>query len=135
MSTDTLTKDDRRTLQTAAYGVVALLSASDPGWISSTKIGTAAGNALRTATGLVGHALNDKPEPQLKAKTLAGVADLVFPALTSSMHILAEKAPAETENFRRTIGTAVAAAEQHRNGRPHPVGAELIRKITVALDS
>ncbi|MCU1642047.1 MAG: hypothetical protein JWN03_2322 [Nocardia sp.] len=133
MSTDILSKDDRRTLQTAAYGVVALLAAGDPGLISSTRIGTAAGNALRTATGLVGHALNHNPRPRLKAHTVAGVADIVLPALTSSINILTTKAPAEADNFRRTITTAIAAAEQHHSARPHPASAELIRKITAAL--
>ncbi|MRH88201.1 hypothetical protein GFY24_12235 [Nocardia sp. SYP-A9097] len=135
MSTITLSKADTRTLQTAAYGVVTLLAAADPGMISSTRISTSAANALRTATGLVGHALNDKPKPNLKAATLAGVADLVFPALTESIRLLTEKSPTEAENFRRTIATAIATAAQTRGGRPHPTTAELIRKINSALAS
>ncbi|MFF2556583.1 hypothetical protein ACFVUS_36635 [Nocardia sp. NPDC058058] len=133
MSTITLSKDDARTLQTAAYGVVTLLAAADPGVIASTKASVAAAQALRTATGLVGHALNDKPKPNVKAGTLEGVAQLVFPALTASVRLLEEKAPVEAENFRRTIATAVAAAGQTRAGRPHPATAELIREIDSAL--
>lgn len=133
MSTITLTENDARTLQTAAYGVVTLLAAAEPGMLSSTRVSTAAAQALRTATGLVGHALNDKPKPNLKAATLAGVAELVFPALIASVELLTEKSPTEAENFRRTIATAIAAAEQTRGGRPHPTTAELVRKINSAL--
>ncbi|MFD0365326.1 hypothetical protein ACFQZZ_28155 [Nocardia sp. GCM10030253] len=132
----TLTTDDRRTLQTAAYGVVTLLAAGDPTVIASTKASTAAGNALRTATGLVGHVLNDKPRGlPLKGRTLADIADIVFPALTSSIEILNSKAPEEIDNFRRTIDTAVLAAEQSQGARPRAAGSELIRKINAALDN
>ncbi|WP_067541208.1 hypothetical protein [Nocardia crassostreae] len=128
----TLTQDERNTLQTAAYGVVTLLAAADRG--KAGAVSTATVVALNAATGVVGHIINDmKAKPNLKGRTVADIADSVLPALTASVGILEAKEPAEAENFRRTIGTAVSAAEQVHGGRPHPAAAELIRKINSAL--
>ncbi|WP_067541212.1 hypothetical protein [Nocardia crassostreae] len=135
MSTITLSKDDQHTLQTAAYGVVALLTAGDTGIAMSARIGSAAGNVVRTATGLVGHVLNDKrPKPYLKGRTIADIADVVLPAVTDSLRILEANAPAEVDNFRRTIATAVEAAEYCLGGQPNPAAAEIMRKIAGALE-
>ncbi|MFC9999097.1 hypothetical protein [Nocardia sp. NPDC127526] len=134
MNTVTLSKDDQHTLQTAAFGVVALLAAGDTEWTMSARIGAAAGNVLRTATGLVGHVLNDKrPQPYLKGRTIAAIADVVLPAITASVRILEVRAPGEVENFRRTIATAIEAADYCLEGRANPAATEIMRKIAGAL--
>ncbi|MFC9999093.1 hypothetical protein [Nocardia sp. NPDC127526] len=132
MSTITLSLDDQRTVQTAAHGVVTLLACADRGRAGAISMAAAA--ALTSATGLVGHVVNDKKaKPNVKGRTVADIADVVLPALTASVRILETEAPQEVGNFRGTIATAISAAEQVYGGRPHPAAAELIRKINGAL--
>ncbi|SOB88511.1 hypothetical protein [Streptomyces sp. 1331.2] len=130
----TLTADDKLTLQTAAHGVAVLMAASDPGAISSTKAGMAAGKALTAATGLVGRVLAEKPKGlKFNGKSTADIADQVFDAILRSLVLLAAEAPEETDNFRATLTTAVHAAQQARPGA-NPAQAAMADKITDLLD-
>lgn len=135
IASSVLTGADRQTLQVAAHGVVALMAASDPGPISSTRAGMAGGNALASATGLVGHVLAEKPEgikAAFNGKSVADLADTVFPALASSVRVLREKAPAEAKNFKSTIGV-IASSAAGKN--PSPAQTAMIEKITAALNA
>jgi len=133
MTQNTLNSQEEQTLRTAAHGVVALLAATDPGAISSTRAGMAGGKAITSATGLVGHVLAGKADVKMKG-SVAELADRVLPALSSSVEILNAKAPAETDNFRRTIDTIAQAAAEAHGGAPTPAQAETIRKISAALN-
>lgn len=134
-ATDILTADEKLTLMTAAHGVTGLMASADPGAISSTKAGIAAGKALAASTGLVGHVLSAKTKGlRLGGKSTAAVADQVLPALTRSVAILREKAPDEVENFRTTVRTAVQAALESRR-RGNPARTAMARKIEAALDA
>ncbi|WP_034484137.1 hypothetical protein [Actinomadura oligospora] len=131
-----LTADERLTLMTAAHGVTGLMASADPGAVSSTKAGIAAGKALSSATGLVGHVLSAKPKGlHLGGRSTADLADQVLPALTRSMAVLREKAPDEVENFRLTIRTAVQAALESRRRGGGPARTAMAHKIEVALDA
>jgi hypothetical protein len=132
--TDVLTIHDKLTLRTAAHGAVALMAAIDPGVASSARASMIGGRALSSATGLVGHVLAEAPLGMDLRGTIAELADLVFPALASSMRILDAKAPDETENFRRTITTAAQAAAQAHQGTG-PAESEMMRRIRTALNS
>ncbi|MET8561015.1 hypothetical protein ABZV75_10620 [Streptomyces flaveolus] len=70
----------------------------------------------------------------LAGKSTAEIADRVLPALTAAMSLLNGQAPAEADNFRRTVLVAVEAA-QSRQGKPDPAMAEMTRKIVEALDA
>jgi hypothetical protein len=134
--TENLTADEKRTLQTAAHGVVALMAAADPGPISSTRSGMAGGEALSTATGLVGHVLAEKAKGlDLSGSSTADLTDRTFAALTASVTLLKAKAPGEAENFRATIATITDAASRAHKGGPGPAETAMIRKITAALDN
>ncbi|WP_217561599.1 hypothetical protein [Streptomyces sp. GbtcB6] len=128
----TLDADDRLTIQTAVHGVMNLVLTADPGVISSTRGGIAAGKAMSSATGLVGHVLAEKSKVKLDGSSTAEIADQVFPALTGSMHLLNAKDPAEADNFRRLIDTIMQSVVV---GGPKPAEAEMIRKINDALDA
>lgn len=133
-TTAVLTADDKLTLQTAAHGVVGLMAASDPGAISSTKAGLAAGKALSSATGLTGRVLAEKPKGmKLDGKSTADLADRVFDAIRRSLALLAAKAPEETDNFRATIALAMRAAQHARPGA-NPAQAAMADKVTAVLD-
>jgi type VI protein secretion system component VasF len=132
--TDVLTIHDKLTLQTAAHGTVALMAAIDPGVVSAARAGMIGDRALSSATGLTGDILAEPPLGTGLRGTIAELADLVFPALTSSMRILNAKAPEETENFRRTITTAAqATAQAHQD--TGPAESEMMRRITTALNA
>ncbi len=129
-----LTEQDKTTLATAAHGAVALMAAA--GIKSAGKVATAGAFALASATGPVGHALAEKQKGlKLNGKSTAELADKVLPALTESMHLLKQQDPAEADNFRRTVMTAVEAGTRAERGGPGPATAEMTRKITEALDA
>ncbi|MFI7465070.1 serine hydrolase domain-containing protein [Nonomuraea sp. NPDC049646] len=124
-----LTDQDRLTLRTAAWGAVSLMSAA--GAAGSAHKAAAAGSvALTSATGPVGHVLAKAPKGVKYGRTVAELADQVLPALNASMGLLKEVAPAEADNFRRTVLVAVEAATE---GRPSPTMTEMARKISAAL--
>ncbi|MGY0064153.1 hypothetical protein ACWY4P_48275 [Streptomyces sp. LZ34] len=130
----TLTDQDKLTLRIAAYGAVTLLAAAGAAG-KPHKIATDGSIALASATGLVGHVLGKNPEGKdLAGKSTAEIADRVLPALTAAMSLLNEQAPAEADNFRRTVLVAIEAAQAHQ-GEPNPAVVEMTRKITEALDA
>lgn len=133
--TITLTNQDKLTLQTAAHGAVALMTAAGVAG-SPHRAATDGSLALYSATGLVGHVLAEKPKGvKLNHKSTALLADQVLPALTSAMSLLKQQAPAEADNFRSTVVVAIEAAARIHLGQPSPALAEMARKITGALDA
>ena len=129
-----LSDQDKTTLRIAAYGAVTLLAAAGAAGGKPHKIATNGSIALGSATGPVGHVLAVYPKgKELNGRSVAEIADRVLPALTAAMRLLTEQAPAEAGNFRGTVVTAIEAATQH--SRPSPVMADMIRKITNALDA
>ncbi|GAB2650890.1 hypothetical protein [Nocardia goodfellowii] len=127
----TLTDQNKATLRTAAYGAISLLAAASG---SPHKAATAGTAALYSATGTVGHVLAAKSKDiKLDGKTVAELADQVLPALTESMHLLGALDPAEAENFRSTIVTAIDAATA--KVEPSPTTTQITGKITAALDA
>ncbi|WP_031171040.1 hypothetical protein [Streptosporangium roseum] len=130
----TLSDQDKLTLRTAAWGAVSLMSAAGVA-DSAHKVATHGSIALTSATGLVGHVLAKAPKGVKWGKSTADLADRVLPALTASMSLLKQQAPAEADNFRSTVIVAVEAAARTHQGQPSPTLAEMIRKITEALDT
>ncbi|MBT2234468.1 hypothetical protein [Nonomuraea sp. NEAU-A123] len=130
-----LTDQDKTTLRTGAYGAVSLLAAAGAAG-SPHRIATDGSLALASATGLVGHVLAAKTKDiNLNGKSVAELADHVLPTLTAAMSLLKQQAPAEAGNFRSTVLVAVEAAARTHQGEPSPTLAEMIRKITGALDA
>ncbi|MFI2437457.1 hypothetical protein [Streptomyces sp. NPDC018693] len=132
----TLTDQDKLTLRTAAYGAVALAAAAGAA-DSPHRIATEGSIALGSATGPVGHVLAEKAKIRgLNGKSVAELADTVLPALTAAMGLLRKQDPAEADNFRGTVVVALESATRtHRSEQPSPALAEMIRKITEALDA
>ncbi|MFC5833438.1 hypothetical protein [Nonomuraea insulae] len=131
----TLSDQDRITLRTAAWGAVTLMSAADATG-RSHRAATDGSIALGSATGLVGHVLAEWPKGvNLKGKSVAELADRVLPALTATMSLLKRQDPAEADNFRSTVIVAIEAAGRTHQGQPTPTLADMIRKITAALDA
>lgn len=129
-----LTDTDKTTLAVAAHGAIALITAA--GVKSAGKIAVAGSLALASATGPVGHALDEKQKGlKLDGKSTAELADQVFPALTASMHLLEDQDAAAAEDFRSTVLTAVEAGARAERGGTGPAMTEMIRKITNALDA
>ena len=130
----TLSDQAKSTIRIAAYGAIALLSAAGAVGGSPHKISTRGSIALGSATGVVGHVLADYPKhKELNGKSVAEIADRVLPALTEAMGLLKAEAPEEAGNFRGTVLLAVEAATA--GSKPNPVIADMIRKITDALDA
>ncbi|MBB6349860.1 hypothetical protein ACWGH8_24390 [Nonomuraea muscovyensis] len=130
----TLTDQDKLTLRLAAWGAVSLMSAAGIAE-SAHKVATHGSIALTSATGPVGHVLSKAPKGVKYGKTVAELADQVLPALTASVSLLKQQDPAEADNFRGTVTVAIEAAARTHQGQPSPTMAEMIRKITEALDA
>jgi hypothetical protein len=129
-----LSDQDKHTLRIAAYGTITLLAAAGVAGGKPHRIATDGSIALGSTTGLVGHVLADYPKgKELDGKNAAEIADHVLPALTGAMSLLKAQAPAEADNFRSTVMTAIESATQR--SQPSPVMADMIRKVTAALDA
>ncbi|MFI6323343.1 hypothetical protein ACIBG8_37835 [Nonomuraea sp. NPDC050556] len=130
----TLTDQDKLTLRTAGWGAVSLMSAAGAAE-SAHKAATHGSIALTSATGLTGHVLSKAPKGVKWGKTVAALADQALPALTASVSLLKQQDPAEADNFRTTITVAIEAAARTHQGQPSPTMAEMMRKITEALNA
>ncbi|UBU12682.1 hypothetical protein [Nonomuraea gerenzanensis] len=131
----TLTPQDKITMRTAAWGSISLMAAADAAG-RPHRAATHGSIALASATGLTGHVLAEWPKGvNLRGKSVAELADLVLPALTATMSLLNKRDPAEAHNFRRTVVVAIEAAARVHQGEPRPPVAEMLRKITAALDA
>jgi D-alanyl-D-alanine carboxypeptidase len=129
-----LSDQDKATLRTAAYGAVSLMAAAGAAGGKPHRIATDGSIALSSATGLVGHVLGEKSKAvNLSGKSVAELADQVLPALTEAMSLLKKLDPAEADNFRSTVILATETAIHRTN--PSPTVADMIRKITTALDA
>ncbi|MFI6387192.1 serine hydrolase domain-containing protein [Nonomuraea sp. NPDC050540] len=132
--TITLSDQDKSTLRIAAYGAVTLMAAAGATG-KPHKVAAAGSLALGSATGLVGHVLADHPEGKdLTGRSVAEIAERVLPALTAAMNLLGRQDPAEAGNFRGTVLVAVETARAQQD-RPSPATAEMVRKVTEALDA
>jgi hypothetical protein len=127
------TAAEKTTLRTAAYGAVTLMSFADVAG-SPHKVATDGTLSLYSATGPVGHVLAEKFKEKLDYKNGATLADQVLPALTESVALLKKQDAAEAENFRRTVLVAIEAGTRAAGETTPPV-AEMVRKITEALDA
>ncbi|UBU18834.1 hypothetical protein LCN96_12450 [Nonomuraea gerenzanensis] len=122
-------------MRTAAYGAVSLIAAADATG-KPHRAATDGSIALSSATGPIGHVLAARTKDiNLDGKSVAELADHVLPALTTAMSLLKQQAPEEAGNFRGTVLVAVEAATSSHQGRPGPVVADMIDKITAALDA
>ncbi|HET9172944.1 MAG TPA: hypothetical protein VFN97_26185 [Actinospica sp.] len=131
-----LTAEDRTTLQNAVHGALALMIAANGGPIAATRAGIAGGKAVHTATGLIGRVVTAKPaDLNVGGKSVGEMADKVFPAITGSARLLAEKVPAEVENLRATIDMVIDAVQRSHRGAALPTEVEMARKIRLALDA
>ncbi|MFI6908414.1 hypothetical protein ACIBKY_44640 [Nonomuraea sp. NPDC050394] len=131
----TLTDQNKATLRTAAYGAVSLISAADVAG-SPHKAATQGSIALASATGMIGHVLAAKSKDiNVSGKSVAELADQVLPALTAAVALLKQQDPAEAANYRDTVIVAIEAAARTHQAQPSPTVADMIRKITEALDA
>jgi len=130
-----LTDQDKLTLRTAAYGAVSLMAAAGAAG-SPHKVATQGSIALASATGPIGYVLAERSKIKgLDGKSVAELADRVLPALTEAMSILKKQDPAEADNFRGTVLVALEAGTRTDKNQSSPVMADMIRKITGALDA
>ncbi|WP_343955042.1 hypothetical protein [Nonomuraea longicatena] len=131
----TLTDQDKNTLRTAAYGAVSLMAAADMAG-KPHRAATEGSLALAAATGVIGHVLAAKiKDIDMNVKSVAELADRTLPALTASMALLKAQDPEEADNFRSTVMIAVESAARTQRGGLSPTTADMIRKITAALDA
>ena len=129
---DQLSPDEKTTLKTAAFGAVFLVSNADPGFLGMIRESFAASSVISAASGLVREVLTTGGLPQLPRDGAEKVEQLVLPMLRRSVEILQAKAPAEVDNYRRTI---LVAADRVAGASAGVDSAEtaVIGKVRAAL--
>ena len=128
----TLTPDEQATLRKAAFGAVTLVSIAYPGAVSTARENIAGAKVLTGATGLTGQILSGKDKVNLTGRSAAEIAHEVLPALTATVAALDATDPAEADNFRTIVTTAVEQAAATGSG-PNPAQTLMIDKIKAAL--
>jgi hypothetical protein len=127
-----LTSDERMTLKTAAFGAVFLVSSADPGFLGMIRESFAASGVISSASGLVKDVLTTGGLPQLPRDDADQVERVVLPMLRRSVQILEAKAPAEVDNYRRTVLAATDQVARATAG-VDSTEAEVIGKVRAAL--
>jgi hypothetical protein len=127
-----LTADERMTLKTAAFGAVFLVSNADPGFLGMIRESFAASDVIGNASGLVKDSLTTGGLPQLPRADPRQVEQVVLQTLRRSVQILEEKAPADVDNYRRTVLAAIDRVATAGTG-VDPAEAEVIGKVRAAL--
>jgi len=108
------------------------VSIAYPGAVSTARENIAGAKVLTGATGLTGQILSGKDKVNLTGRSAAEIADEVLPALTATVAALDATDPAEADNFRTIVTTAVEQAAATGSG-PNPAQTLMIDKIKAAL--
>ncbi|PZM97367.1 MAG: hypothetical protein DIU79_02765 [Actinobacteria bacterium] len=103
-----LTDDERATIKAAAFGAAVLVSNAEPGVLAMVRESFAASDVFAGATGLVRAVLTTGEVPTLPAGSPAELERDVLGLVERAVAILREKAPAELNNFRATLDSAVS---------------------------
>ena len=100
--------------------------------MSTARENIAGAKVLTGATGLTGQILSGKDKVNLTGRSAAEIAHEVLPALTATVAALDATDPAEADNFRTIVTTAVEQAAATGSG-PNPAQTLMIDKIKAAL--
>lgn len=123
--------EERKTIRTAAFGAMSLVSAADPGFFATFKESLAGAKALAMSSPELQNLFKSGGLPEVPKGSPAEVEAAVLGALQQSTQILQAKAPQELEGFRSAIA---AACDQVANasGGVQDTEAAAIKKVKTA---
>jgi hypothetical protein len=100
------TDEERKTIRTAAFGAMTLVSAADPGLLATFKESLAGAKALAMSSPELQNLFKSGGLPEVPKGSPAEVEAAVLGALQQSTQILQAKAPQELAGFRSAIAAA-----------------------------
>src|SRR5690349_17199621 len=119
------TDEERRTLRTAAFGAMMLVSNADPGFFATVKESMAGSKALAGSSPELRDLLKSGGLPQVPKGSPAEMETGVLAALQQSTTILQAKSPAELDGFRSAIVAACDKVADASGGITEPETAAI----------
>ncbi|HEY7225115.1 MAG TPA: hypothetical protein VH561_16195 [Micromonosporaceae bacterium] len=132
MTTTMYTDQERRTLRTAAFGAVYMVSSAEPGFFDMVKESFAGSKAFAKSSELR-DILRSGGMPQMPQGSPEDIEQGVLSALTESQQILESKGPNDLAGFRDAVSGAVDEIAKAAGGGASPREAEAIDKIKAAM--
>ncbi|GAA5158091.1 hypothetical protein [Ornithinimicrobium tianjinense] len=133
-STTPLTDDDRDVIRRSAFGAMALVSRSDPGFFAMFKESMAGSKALQEAPAEVQQLLREGGFPTPPTGSPQEVETTVLGELGQAMTVLRAKAPEQAAGYRDVILAAVDRVASASDGVA-PEETAMISKIRDALET
>jgi tellurite resistance protein len=123
------TEDEGRTVRTAVFGAMVLVSAADPGAVDQES--HAGIKAMARLSPLVREVVG-AGRAELPEGSVSDVEFGVLEALRRAVVIVAEKAPGETEGFSSAV-VAICREVAEADGRVADVEGVMVAKVEAAL--
>jgi hypothetical protein len=127
------TDQERRTLRTAAFGAVVLVSQADPGMLDMVKEAYAGSKAFAAASPELRDLLKSGGIPKVADGSPAEVESNVLAALSESTTILQAKGESELDGFRTAVTFAVDKVAAAAGGGQSQAETAAIGKVKTAL--
>lgn len=131
-NTTPLTDDERDVIRRSAFGAMALVSRSDPGFFAMFKESMAGSKALQEAPAEVQQLLREGGFPTPPTGSPQEVEQTVLAELGQAMTTLRAKAPEQAAGFRDVILAAADRVASASDGVA-PEETAMITKIRTAL--
>ena len=128
------TDQERKTLRTAAFGAMYLVSSAEPGFMDMVKETVAGSKAFATSSPELRDLLKGGGMPQMPKGSRGDIEASVLSALGESKTILQTKGGNELEAFTNAVANAVDQVAQAAGGTS-PGEAEAVGKVKAALSA
>ena len=124
---------ERKTLRTAAFGAVLLVSSADPGMLDMLKETFAGSKAFAASSPELRDVLKSGGIPKVSGGSAADVESNVLTALRESTTILQSKGQPELDGFRAVVPSAVDQVATAAGGGANEAELAAIGKVKAAL--
>ncbi len=124
--------EERDTVRSAAFGAVALVSKSDPGFFAMFKESMAGSKAFTTASPELQELLKSGGMPNLPKGSSDEIDKSILSSVERAVAILQAKGPDEVEGFRAVVVDACNKVAEASKGVA-PAETEAIGKVKSAL--
>jgi hypothetical protein len=123
---------ERKTLRTAAFGAMYLVSSAEPGFMDMVKETVAGSKAFATSSPELRDLFKGGGMPQMPKGSRGDIEASVLSALGESRMILESKGGGELEAFTDAVSNAVDQVAQAAGGTS-PSEVEAVNKVKAAL--
>ncbi|OLT23293.1 hypothetical protein BJF81_11440 [Ornithinimicrobium sp. CNJ-824] len=127
-----LTEDEQALVKRSAFGAIALVSRSDPGFLAMFKESMAGSRAFQEAPPGVQELLREGGFPTPVTGSPEEVERTVLDELSRAVDVLRAKAPAQAEGYRDVVLAAADRVAQASDGVA-PEEQEMIGRIRLAV--